>query len=89
MTLTAAVIFFKGSMFVIVPARKLKFVAVKHIPSQTVQQISKILNKVIKLYVRVGFIISVILMDMEFEKVAEMLGTSKSTLQRQENTWLR
>ena len=47
---------------------------VEHIPSLTPDQLSKSLNKVIKLYGRGGFIIRVILMDMEFEKVAELLG---------------
>ena len=35
-----------------------------HIPSQTADQISKNLSKVIKLYGRGGFIIYVILVDM-------------------------
>ena len=52
-------------------ASKLKFATVEHIPIQTTDQISKSLNELIKLYVRSGFIINVILMDMEFDKVDE------------------
>ena len=52
---------------------KLKFVTGKHIPSQKAGQISKILNKVIKLYERGCFMICIILMDMEFKKVVEKL----------------
>ena len=47
---------------------------VEHTPSQTSDQLSKSLIKVIKLHGRVGFIIHMILVDMEFEKVAELLG---------------
>ena len=49
--------FFSGNGFMIKPARKKKFVTVEHIPSQTAEKISKILNKVIKIYGRCGFII--------------------------------
>ena len=54
----------------IASARKLKFVKVEHIPSQTSKQLSKSLNKVIKLYGRGGFIICLIMMDMDFWRVA-------------------
>ena len=43
----------------ITSARKLKSVTNKHIPSRTAGHIDKISNKVIKLYGRGGFIISV------------------------------
>ena len=48
-------------------------------------QLSKSLNEVINLYERGGFIIHMVLMDMEFEKVAEVLGKLNSTLKYQEN----
>ena len=68
------VIFVDGNVFIIISARKLKFMTVEHIPSQTVEQLSKSLNKNMKLYGRGGFIIRVILMDMEFDNVARILG---------------
>ena len=67
------VVFVNRYAFMVTSARNIRSLIVEHIPIQTDDQISKILNKVIKLYVRVGFIISVIMMDMEFEKVAEIL----------------
>ena len=54
--------------------RKIKFVIVEHTPSQTPEQLSKSSNKVIKLYGRGCLIIRVLLMDMEFEKVVEIMG---------------
>ena len=50
------------------------YVTVEHITSITSKQLSKRLNKIIKLYGRGNFGICVILTDMEFEKVAEILG---------------
>ena len=73
-TLKFYVIFFDGNVFIITSARKLNSATVEHIPSQTVAQISNSLNKVIKLYGRGGFVIRMILMDTDFEKVAELLG---------------
>ena len=49
-TLTADVVFVNVNSFMITSARKLRFVTVEHTPSQTSDQLSKSLNKVIKLY---------------------------------------
>ena len=53
---------------------KLKYVAVEYIPSHTVDQIFKIFNKVMQLYVWGYFITHKVLMDTEFEKLVETLG---------------
>ena len=58
--------FVNGNAFMIKSAKYLKLLTVEHIPSQTADQLSKSLIKVIKLYGRGGFIIHVILVDMEF-----------------------
>ena len=50
-------------------SRKLKFVTSENILNITSGYIGKILNKVIKLYRRVGFIVLVILMDMGIDKL--------------------
>ena len=63
-----------GNASMITSLRRMNFVTVEHIPSQKSEQLSKNLNKVIKLYGRGGFVIRVILMDMEFENVAELMG---------------
>ena len=68
------VMFVNGNSFTITSAIKLKFVTVDHTPSRTANQKSKSLNKFIKLYGRVGFIIHAILMDIEFERLDELLG---------------
>ena len=72
----ADVTFVNGTSILITSARNLKFVTTKHILSQTVDQLIKILSsyKVIELYVRGGFVIHVILMYMDFENTADKLG---------------
>ena len=72
-TLTADVVFVNVNLFMITSARKLNFVTVEHIPSRKSNQLSSSLNKVVKLHGRGGFIIHVILMEADFENVAEIL----------------
>ena len=62
--ITAGVMFVNVNSFMITSASNLKFVTAEHIPSQTSYQLSEILNKVIKLYVKGGFIIRAILVSM-------------------------
>ena len=63
-TLTSGFMFVSGNAFMITSSKKLKFLTFDHISSQTADHLSKILNKVIKLYGRGGFIVVVILMYM-------------------------
>ena len=69
----ADVMYVNINMFMITSARKIKFITIEHIRSRTYDQILKTLNKMINLYGRGGFIIHVILMDLEFEKVANLM----------------
>ena len=55
----------------ITPASKIKSETVEQIPIQIANQIIKSLNKMINLYGRGGFIICVILMDMEIYNMSE------------------
>ena len=71
-TLMADVMFVNGNAFMITSSRNIKLMTVDHILSKTANQISKSLNKFMKLYGRGDFIIPIVLMDMEFEKVAEI-----------------
>ena len=67
------IMFVNRNVFMKTSARKLNFVTVEHIPSRKSKQLSSSLNKVVKLHGRGGFIIHVILMEADFEKVAEIL----------------
>ena len=56
---------------------KIKFVTVKHVPNCTAVQLINSPNKAIRLYGRDEFIVRIILMDMEFEKLADKLKIRK------------
>ena len=73
MTLAADFMFFNVNLFTIMSTRKLELVTFKHISSWTGVHLSKILNKLIKLYIGVSFIIHVIIMDVYFKKVVDKL----------------
>ena len=64
------VIFVNGYEFMVPSARNLRLLTIEHILIQIYEQLSKILNKLINLYGRGGFIIRVIMMYTEFDKVA-------------------
>ena len=72
--LAVDVIFLNRTAFLVMSARKIKFVTVNHIPSHTADQLSRSFNKVIKLYGQRGFVMSMILMDMDLDKVEDELG---------------
>ena len=55
-------------------SRDIRLFTCEHVPSRTAKQLSKLFKKIVQLYARGGFIIRVILMDMEFEKVKDELG---------------
>ena len=62
----------------ITSASEIKFVIVDYIPINTSVQVRKSLNKLMKLYGIGSFIIRVILKDMEFDNVSEVLGKLES-----------
>ena len=72
-TLTADVMFVNGVPFLVTLSRKLRLFTVEYLPSRTAAQLSNYLAKVCKLYARGGFTISTVLMDQEFDKVAERM----------------
>ena len=71
--LTEDIISTNGKNFMIPPVRKIIFFTVENIPIRTAGHLTKGLNKVIKLCGRGGLIIHTIFMDMNFEKMADML----------------
>ena len=72
-TLTEDVIFVNGIEFLTTLSRKIKFLAVEHIPPHTAEHIRSLLTKIVNIYTRGGFLVRVVLIDMDFEKVADDL----------------
>ena len=73
-TLTADVMFVNGIPFLVTMSRTIKFRTAEFAPSRTKKQLARLLRRVCMLYGRGGFVVRVILMDMEFEKVSDEIG---------------
>ena len=72
--ITADVMFVNGTALLVTSEIKFKLATLKHIPRRTADQLSKISNKVIKLYGRGYFFICVILVDIDFKTASDKLG---------------
>ena len=70
-TLVGDVMFVNNIPFLLTLSREFKFGTVEFLPNRTAPQLGKLLTKVLRLYALRGFIVRVVLMDMEFEKVQD------------------
>ncbi len=64
-TLAADVFFVDGIAFLLMVARRKKFVTAEHVPIRTAISLSKHLKRVLEVYRRAGFVVRTILMDRE------------------------
>jgi hypothetical protein len=69
--LTADVMFVNGIAFLTTLSQKLRLGTVEQLPLCTATQLSHSLMKIVRLYARTGFIVRVIMMDQEFDKVKD------------------
>jgi hypothetical protein len=72
-TLAADVYFVDGTAFLLMVARRIKFVTAEHVPVRTGLSLSKHMKRVLDVYGRAGFRVRTILMDGEFEKLKPLL----------------
>ena len=68
-TLLLDVSFVDGIAFLLTLRCRIKFVAVKHTPSRTAENLVIHLKHILRVYHRVGFTMQCVLMDSEFEKI--------------------
>ena len=61
--------FVNGIAFLTMLSRKLWIGTVEQLPTRTATQLSIPLTKIVKLYEQPGYIVRVIMMDQEFDKV--------------------
>ena len=55
-------------------SQNIRLVTTEHVPTRTARQLAKSLMKVVKLYARGGFVVRLVLMDMEFDKIKDLVG---------------
>ena len=75
--LMADVMFVNGMAFLTTLSRKLRLSTVEQLPSCTATYLSNSLIKIVKLNARTGFIVKVIIMDQEFDKVEDTCNIVK------------
>ena len=76
-TLTEDVMFVNGLPFFITLSRKIKMFTAEYIPTRTDAHLSSSLKKIVQIYEKNGFYVNVVMMDMEFEKVADKIGNTE------------
>jgi hypothetical protein len=69
--------FVNGMAFLTTLSRKLRLSTVEQLPSCTATYLSNSLIKIVKLNARTGFIVKVIIMDQEFDKVEDTCNIVK------------
>ena len=68
-TLAADVMFVNSITLLATFSGNIRLLTVEHVPTRTVVQLAKSLMNIAKLYARGGFVICLVLIDMEFEKL--------------------
>ena len=76
-TLTADVMLVCGFPFLVTYSRSIKYTTAEFITTRTAGQLSKFLMKVVYGYARGGFVVNLMLMDMEFGKIKDVLPMVK------------
>ncbi len=72
-TLVADKLFVNGLPFLVTSYRGLSLVRIKYLPSRTAKHLVHTLQRVFRIYGTARFIVQVAVMDMEFEKLRDML----------------
>jgi hypothetical protein len=73
MTIVADIMFVNGSPFLVTSSRGISLVTIEFLPSRTAKQLASRMERVVRIYRRAGFIIQTSMMDMEFEKLKDLL----------------
>jgi hypothetical protein len=73
MTIVADVMFVNGLPFLVTSLRGISLVMIKFLPSRTAKPLANSMERVIRIYGRAGFIVQTSMMDMEFEKLRDLL----------------
>ncbi len=72
-TLVADVMFVNGLPFLVTSSRGLGLVTIEYLPSRIATPLVHTLQRVFRIYGTAGFVVQVAMMDMEFEKLRNML----------------
>jgi hypothetical protein len=72
--LTTDVMFVNGIAFLTTLLQKLRLATVEQLPTCAARQLDTSLTKIVQLYARTGFIVKVVMMDQEFDKIKDKIN---------------
>jgi hypothetical protein len=72
-TIVADVMFINGLPFMVTSSRGISLVTIEFLPSRTAKQLACSVERIVRIYGRAGFIVQTSMMDMEFEKLKDLL----------------
>jgi hypothetical protein len=72
-TLVADIMFVNGLLFLVTSSRGLSLVTIEYLPSRMAKRLIHTLQRVFRIYGTAGFVVQSAMMDMEFEKLRNML----------------
>jgi hypothetical protein len=72
-TLVSDVMFVNGLLFLVTSSRGLKLVTIEYLPSRMAKRLVHTLQRVFRIYRTARFVVQVSMMNMEFEKLRDML----------------
>ncbi len=73
MTLVAKVMFVNGLPILVTFSRGISLVTIEYLPSRTAKRLALTLERVLKVYTRGGFVVQMMMVDMEFKKLVDLL----------------
>jgi hypothetical protein len=87
MTIVADVMFVNGLPFMVTLSRGISLVTIEFLPSRTAKHLACSVEQVVRIYGGDGFIVQTSMMDMEFEKLKDLMpNIALSTTAGQEHT---
>ncbi len=72
-TLVADVMFVNGLLFLGISYRGLSLVTIEYLPTRTAKRLVHTLQRVFRIYGTARFVVQIAIMDMELEKLRDML----------------
>jgi hypothetical protein len=72
-TIVADVMFVNGLPFMVTSSRGISLITIQFLPSRTAKSLANSITRVLQIYGRAGFVVQTSLMDMEFEKLKDLI----------------
>jgi hypothetical protein len=72
-TIVADIMFVNGLPFLVTLSREISLVTIEFVPSRTAKQLACSIERVVRIYRRASFIVQTSMMDMQFEKLKDLL----------------